>query len=268
VPGESAEHERSAGACRGTFAIADVLTEGAQAGAAAAIAAGGRQPATRGWRVAGATPSSGAHSGLLPQPASLIGKAFVDWQNDVTSNDLYLATREGFRSIEHVKRYTTTGMATDQGKTSNINALAIVSKQLSTPIEKVGLTTFRMPYTPLTFGSMAGYARGDLFDPVRKTPTHAWAAAQGAVFEDVGLWKRARYFHRGTETMHQAVAIECQAVRRHCGMFDASTLGKIEVVGPDAAEFLNRLYVNDWTTLAPIAFMSRPPPAARRACSA
>jgi sarcosine oxidase subunit alpha len=251
VPGESAEHERSAGACRGTYFVADVLTEGAQAGAAAAIAAGGREQATRSRSVDGATPCSGAHSGLLPQPATLIGKAFVDWQNDVTSNDLSLATREGFRSIEHVKRYTTTGMATDQGKTSNINALAIVSKQLSTPIEKVGLTTFRMPYTPLTFGSMAGYARGDLFDPVRKTPTHAWAAAQGAVFEDVGMWKRARYFLRGTETMHQAVAIECQAVRQHCGMFDASTLGKIEVVGPDAAEFLNRLYVNDWTTLAP-----------------
>ena len=251
VPGESAEHERSAGACRGTYAIADVLTGGAQAGAAAAVAAGGRDQATRSWSVDGATPCSGAHSGLLPQPATLTGKAFVDWQNDVTSNDLSLATREGFRSIEHVKRYTTTGMATDQGKTSNINALAIVSGQLSTPIEKVGLTTFRMPYTPLTFGSMAGYARGDLFDPVRRTPTHSWAAAQGAIFEDVGLWKRARYFHRGTETMHQAVAIECLAVRQQCGMFDASTLGKIEVVGPDATEFLNRLYVNDWTTLAP-----------------
>ena len=251
VPGESAEHERSAGACRGSYTIADVLTDGGQAGAAAAAAAGGREQATRSWSVDGATPCSGAHSGLLPQPATLTGKAFVDWQNDVTSNDLSLATREGFRSIEHVKRYTTTGMATDQGKTSNINALAIVSGQLSTPIEKVGLTTFRMPYTPLTFGSMAGYARGDLFDPVRRTPTHSWAAAQGAIFEDVGLWKRARYFHRGTETMHQAVAIECLAVRQQCGMFDASTLGKIEVVGPDAAEFLNRLYVNDWTTLAP-----------------
>ena len=251
VPGESAERERSSGACRGTYAIADVLTEGAQAGAAAGIAAGGRQPATRSWPVDGATPCSGTHSGLLPQPAALIGKAFVDWQNDVTSNDLSLATREGFRSIEHVKRYTTTGMATDQGKTSNINALAIVSRQLSTPIENVGLTTFRMPYTPLTFGSMAGYACGDLFDPVRKTATHAWAATQGAVFEDVGLWKRARYFPRAQETMHEAVARECLAVRRGCGIFDASTLGKIEVVGPDAAEFLNRLYVNDWTGLAP-----------------
>ena len=251
VPGESAERERSAGACRGSYAIDAVLTEGAQAGAAAALAAGGRQVSAPSWRVSGATPCSGAYAGLLPQPGADIGKAFVDWQNDVTSNDLSLATREGFRSIEHIKRYTTTGMATDQGKTSNINALAIVSKQLSIPIAQVGLTTFRMPYTPLTFGSMAGYSRGDLFDPVRKTPTHEWAVSQGAMFEDVGLWKRARYFPKANETMHDAVSRECLRVRNGCGIFDSSTLGKIEVVGPDAAEFLNRLYVNDWTTLAP-----------------
>ncbi len=251
VPAQSAERERSAGACRGSYSINDVLTEGAEAGIAAALAAGGRTVPVPSWRVRDAAPCGGSYAGLLPQHDSLIGKAFVDWQNDVTSNDLSLATREGFRSIEHIKRYTTTGMATDQGKTSNINALAVVSKQLSTPIAHVGLTTFRMPYTPLTFGSMAGYSRGDLFDPVRKTPAHAWAQAQDAVFEDVGLWKRARYFPQAGETMHEAVNRECLAVRSSCGMFDASTLGKIEVVGPDAAEFLNRLYVNDWTTLAP-----------------
>ena len=113
-------------------------------------------------------------------------KSFVDWQHDVTLKDVQLAAREGFQSIEHVKRYTTTGMATDQGKTSNMNALAIVSQDLSSPIPRVGLTTFRAPYTPTTFGSFAGISRGDLFDPVRTTPTHAWAAAQGAVFENVG----------------------------------------------------------------------------------
>jgi sarcosine oxidase subunit alpha len=113
----------------------------------------------------------------------------------------------------------------------------------------VGLTTFRMPYTPVTFGSMAGISRGDLFDPRRTTPTHAWAEARGAVFENVGLWKRARYFPRGSEDMHAAVARECRAVRSACGIFDASTLGKIEVVGPDAAEFMNRLYVNNWSNL-------------------
>jgi sarcosine oxidase subunit alpha len=176
-------------------------------------------------------------------------KAFVDWQHDVTTRDLALATREGFQSIEHVKRYTTTGMATDQGKTSNLNAMAIVAKSLDVGIPQVGLTTFRMPYTPVTFGSLAGTSRGDLFDPLRTTSTHAWAEARGAVFENVGLWKRARYFPRGAEDMHAAVARECRAVRSGCGIFDASTLGKIEVVGPDAAEFMNRLYVNNWSTL-------------------
>jgi sarcosine oxidase subunit alpha len=127
--------------------------------------------------------------------------------------------------------------------------MAIVAQQLGKPIAQVGLTTFRMPYTPVTFGSFAGASRRDLFDPVRATPTHAWAAAQGAVFENVGLWKRARYFPRAGESMHAAVARECRAVRDSVGIFDASTLGKIEVVGPDAVEFMNRMYVNNWGTL-------------------
>jgi sarcosine oxidase subunit alpha len=140
-------------------------------------------------------------------------------------------------------------MATDQGKTSNMNALAIVSGELGRPVPQVGLTTFRMPYTPVTFGVFAGYERGDLFDPARTTVTHDWAVRQGAVFEDVGQWKRARYFPRGNEDMHAAVHRECRAVRAGVGMFDASTLGKIEVVGPDALEFLSRMYVNGFKTL-------------------
>jgi sarcosine oxidase subunit alpha len=140
-------------------------------------------------------------------------------------------------------------MATDQGKTSNLNAMAIVAQSLDVAIPRVGHTTFRMPYTPVSFGSFAGISRGDLFDPARSTPTHDWAAAKGAVFENVGLWKRARYFPRAGEDMHAAVARECLAVRNDCGIFDASTLGKIEVVGADAAEFMNRLYINNWTNL-------------------
>ena len=190
--------------------------------------------------------------GALPQPAhGTKGKAFVDWQNDVTAADLGLAVREGFRSIEHIKRYTTTGMATDQGKTSNLNALAIAAQRLQLPIPQVGLTTFRMPYLPVSFGVLAGYARGELFAPVRTTPIHAWAVERGAVFEPVSLWQRARYFPAQGEDMHQAVARECVNVRRSCGLFDASTLGKIEVVGPDAVEFMNRLYVNSWQSLSP-----------------
>jgi sarcosine oxidase, subunit alpha len=247
VPGTSAECERSAGACRGVYDLADVLADGAACGAASAP-----EP-NRGLRrfiVEAPKRLSHAYLGALPQAKPPSGdKSFVDWQHDVTTRDLALATREGFQSIEHVKRYTTTGMATDQGKTSNLNAMAIVAKHLDVALPKVGLTTFRMPFTPISFGSMAGISRGDLFDPVRTTPTHSWAQARGAVFENVALWKRARYFPRGGEDMHAAVARECRAVRSACGIFDASTLGKIEVVGPDAAEFMNRLYVNNWSNL-------------------
>ena len=179
------------------------------------------------------------------------GKAFVDFQNDVTAKDIHAAVQEGFQSIEHVKRYTTTGMATDQGKTSNINALGIVAGALELAPQDVGTTTFRPPYTPTTFGAFAGQARGALFDPMRITPIHDWAVSAGAVFEDVGQWTRARYFPQGRETMQQAVWRECLAVRDGVGIFDASTLGKIEVVGPDAAEFLNRIYANAFLKLAP-----------------
>jgi sarcosine oxidase subunit alpha len=259
VPDVPAERVRSAGACRGVFALADVVADGNVAGAAAAREA--TDPARRGvcpYSAPARSDSSGVAThgpepGIaraLPRPKGARGRAFVDWQNDVTEEDLTLAVREGFRSIEHVKRYTTAGMATDQGKTSNLNALGIVSHMLGRALPEVGLTTFRMPYTPVSFGAFAGPARGNLLEPVRTTPIHGWAASQGAVFEDVGLWKRARYFPRSGEDMHAAVARECLAVRHSCGLFDASTLGKIEVVGKDAVTFLNRVYVNDWSSLA------------------
>ena len=250
VPAVSAERERSAGACRGVFGLAKTLVDGAAAGSAAAKA-GGHVGAAHLFDVTGDDALADAPQATPQQsPSGRGSKAFVDWQNDVTTRDLELAAREGFRSIEHIKRYTTVGMATDQGKTSNLNALGIVSDRIGKPIPEIGYTTFRMPYTPITFGSFAGMARGDLFDPVRTTPMHEWAKAENAVFEDVGLWKRARYFPRAGEDMHTAVARECLAVRNACGIFDASTLGKIAVVGPDAAEFLNRLYINNWSNLA------------------
>jgi sarcosine oxidase subunit alpha len=258
LPEVPAERVRCAGACQGVFDFDDAREDGADAGAAAAQAAlapsrrgvspSGARATPAGARALGPRAKQGGFAGVLAQPPG--GRAFVDWQNDVTTKDLALATREGFRSIEHIKRYTTTGMATDQGKTSNLNALGIVSQTLGKAVPQVGLTTFRMPYTPVTFGSFAGVARGDLFDPVRTTPIHGWARGRGAVFEDVGLWKRARFFPRTGEDMHAAVARECRAVRSGCGIFDASTLGKIEVVGKDAVTFMNRLYVNAWTSLA------------------
>jgi sarcosine oxidase subunit alpha len=258
IPGAATERTRSAGACRGVFELSAAVSDGTAAGAAAAGEA--LDPARTGVNPAGAVrrpappraPAAGDSGfvGALPRTTQTRGRAFVDWQNDVTAKDLALALREGFRSIEHVKRYTTTGMATDQGKTSNLNALGIVACALGKRPPEVGLTTFRMPYTPVTFGSFAGTARAELFDPLRRTPMYAWAGAQGAVFEDVGLWQRARYFPRAGEDMHAAVARECRATRTNCGLFDASTLGKIEVVGKDAVTFMNRLYVNAWTNLA------------------
>ncbi len=247
LPNLSVERERSAGACRGVFGLTAALADGAAAGEAAAKAAG--HGGARAPRMAVTAKAFGGGGLLGPAAGTAAKHAFVDFQNDVTAKDIGLATREGFRSIEHVKRYTTTGMATDQGKTSNMHALGIVAAALDVPLPQVGLTTFRMPYTPVTFGSFAALSRGDLFEPLRRTPLHAQAVAAGAVFEDVGAWKRARYFPRAGEDMHAAVARECVAVRSRAGLFDGSTLGKIEIVGADAAEFLNRIYVNAWSKL-------------------
>jgi sarcosine oxidase, subunit alpha len=240
VPGASNQAEVSVGACKGQYDLAACLADGfASAGKPAASI-----QATPSWL--GFQPVR-----LMPTAKDTSReRAFVDFQNDVTAKDIKLAVREGFTSIEHVKRYTTTGMATDQGKTSNMNVMGLVAGQTGTEIPSVGTTTFRLPYTPTSFGAIAGPNRGDLFDPARLTPMYDWAASKGAVFEDVGLWKRAWYFPRGSETMHQAVQRESKAVRQSVGIFDASTLGKIEVVGPDAAEFMNRMYTNSWTKLA------------------
>ncbi len=195
---------------------------------------------------------SGVITAVLPNRKPVRAqKAFVDFQNDVKARDIHLAVQEGMRSIEHIKRYTTNGMATDQGKTSNLNGLQIASTVLGRPVADIGLTTFRPPYTPQTFGALMGHHKDALFQPVRKSVIDDWATAQGAVFENVSNWRRARYFPRGGETMEAAVLRECAAVRNAVGMFDASTLGKIEVVGPDAAEFLNRMYTNPWKGLQP-----------------
>ncbi len=177
-------------------------------------------------------------------------KSFVDFQNDATAKDIKLALREGFRSIEHVKRYTTTGMGTDQGKLGNMNALGIISDTSGVKMSDLGTTTFRPPYTPLTFGTIVGRNVGEFFDAFRKTPMHDWHLENKAEFENVGQWKRAWYYPKDNETMHDAVQRESKAARESAGILDASTLGKIDIQGSDASEFLNRVYTNAWSKLA------------------
>jgi sarcosine oxidase, subunit alpha len=177
-------------------------------------------------------------------------KSFVDYQNDATANDIKLALREGFRSIEHVKRYTTTGMGTDQGKLGNMHALGIISEMAGAKMGELGTTTFRPPYTPLTFGTIVGRNVGEYFDIFRKTPMHDWHTDNNAKFENVGQWKRAWYYPNKNENMYQAVQRESKAARDSAGILDASTLGKIDIQGTDASEFLNRVYTNAWSKLA------------------
>ena len=188
---------------------------------------------------------------LLPSD-KILGKTkpFVDYQNDATAKDIKLALREGFRSIEHVKRYTTTGMGTDQGKLGNMHALGIIADTAKVQMGELGTTTFRPPYTPLTFGTIVGRNVGEYFDIFRKTPMHDWHVDNKAEFENVGQWKRAWYYPKNNEDMHQAVQRESKAARESAGILDASTLGKIDIQGTDASEFLNRVYTNAWSKLA------------------
>ncbi|RCK50757.1 sarcosine oxidase subunit alpha [Thalassospira profundimaris] len=251
LPDRKTEDCEIAGAGRGLWGIGAAINDGAEMGALVARHLG-RDAVAATYDVASDRPGTGISHKELPtdlNPGK--ARAFVDYQNDVTAKDLRLAVREGMHSIEHVKRYTTNGMATDQGKMSNINGLNIAADALGKPQPKVGLTTFRPPYTPTTFGAFVGYHKGDHFDVTRKTPIDSWAEENGAVFEPVSMWRRAWYFPKDGEDMDAAVSRECRATRASLGMFDASTLGKIEVVGPDAVEFMNRMYTNPWTKLAP-----------------
>ena len=245
VPGRSAQAERSAGAAAGRFDLEGCIAGGAEAGAAFARELGFDVPDPQ---ALPECPSTRPGATLAPPKGR--GKAFVDFQNDVTASDVALARREGMHSVEHLKRWTTLGMATDQGKTSNINGLTLMAAGLGVPPADVGHTTFRPPYTPVPFGALAGRNIAALADPVRRTPMQDWQEASGAVFEPVGQWLRARYYPSGGETMREAVTRECRAVREAAGILDASTLGKIDIRGPDAAEFLNRIYTNGWKTLA------------------
>src|SRR5579883_693075 len=253
LPGEPFQPTLVAGAANGALTLTDCLAEGAAAGAAAAVALGFGVAPAGGVLPAAEFEDEGESRALwLVPPAKATGgtaKHFVDLQNDVTAADVALAAREGYASVEHLKRYTTLGMGTDQGKTSNVNALALLAHDIGAEIAEVGTTTFRPPYTPVGIGALAGRAVDAQIDPVRRTPMHHWHESAGARFENVGQWKRAWYYPKPDETMHQAVARECLATRQSVGIIDASTLGKIDIRGPDALKLLDMVYTNAWGNL-------------------
>jgi len=243
----------AAGSANGVLDLAGGLADAHAAGKAAAKATGHTPRRTAAPKAGAVAEAPVAPVWLMPQGAGvrLRMKAWLDYQNDVKVSDVQLAAREGYESVEHAKRYTTLGMATDQGKLSNINGLAILSDALGQPIPQTGTTTFRPPYTPISMASIAGQARGALFQPVRRTPMHGWHEKNGADFEPVGQWRRPYCYRRPGESREAAVHREIGQVRASLGLLDASTLGKLVVRGPDAGRFLDMLYTNMMSTLKP-----------------
>ncbi|WP_417329375.1 sarcosine oxidase subunit alpha family protein [Halomonas cupida] len=249
----------AAGSAQGLHELGAVLRDGAAVGSAAVRDLALDAAEVEVPQVASLHESAAMALFQVPhdKPTLRAPKQFVDLQNDVTAAAIELATREGFESIEHVKRYTAMGFGTDQGKLGNINGMAIAARCLGRTIPEVGTTVFRPNYTPVTFGAIVGRHCRELFDPERYTALHQWHVENGAEFEDVGQWKRPWYFPQKRragngerlETLEEAVARECLAVREGVGILDASTLGKIDIQGPDAREFLGRVYTNKWAKL-------------------
>ncbi|GHG93236.1 sarcosine oxidase subunit alpha family protein [Pseudodonghicola xiamenensis] len=253
VGADGAGFVQTAGAASGVLSLSEGLADATQAGRAAAKACGFKAKKGKLPEVTELGEMPIAPVWLMPASASdeLRAKAWLDFQNDVKVSDVQLAAREGYESVEHTKRYTTLGMATDQGKLSNINGLAVLSEALGRAIPQVGTTTFRPPYTPISFGAMAGDARGALFQPVRHTPIQDWHGPHGAEFEPVGQWRRPYAYRRADESLDGAVMREVKNTRQAVGILDASTLGKILVKGPDAGRFLDMIYTNVMSSLAP-----------------
>jgi len=249
VPDQSRQGEIVVGAANGSFALKEALKEGLDAGY---IASENTKINDNKVEIPLSDESNmDKHDQYwcTPLPDGKYFKRFVDLQNDVAVSDIELAVREGFRSIEHVKRYTTLGMATDQGKTSNLNGLQLVSDIEQKIVPEVGHTTFRPPYTAITIGAIVGREVGKNYRPTRKSPMHLWHEKNCAVFVDAGQWKRPRYYKRGDESLHEAYIREARNVRKNVGICDVSSLGKIKIIGKDSREFLNRIYTNSWLKL-------------------
>ena len=248
LPAEARQANVSAGAGKGKWSLGECLADGLRAGAEA-LSRLGLKPAAI--RVPG-TDADGEENPIealwrvpADRDADRCPRQFIDFQNDTTVADIRLAAREGYRNVEHVKRYTALGFGTDQGKLGNINGMAVLADVLGKAIPEVGTTTFRPAYTPVSFGVCAGESVGELYDPVRTTAIHEWHEAAGAPMETVGQWHRPWYFPRDGEDLQAAVARECRAVRNSLGVMDASTLGKIDACGPDVVEFLERIYTHN-----------------------
>ncbi|MFR0354273.1 sarcosine oxidase subunit alpha family protein [Streptomyces sediminimaris] len=248
VPGACRQAVEVAGSANGVFDLAGALAEGAAA-AARALGAEGYGCQAPVLPAVPAQPRPTPPMQVFTVPGREGAPRFVDLQRDVTVDDLARATGAGLRSVEHTKRYTTAGTANDQGKTSGVLAAGVVAELLGVDVSAIGTTTFRPPYTPVSFAALAGRDRGALSDPVRTTALHEWHVAHGARFENVGQWKRPWYYPRDGEDMESAVLRECAAAREGVAFMDASTLGKIDVQGPDAAAFLDLLYTNMISTL-------------------
>ena len=248
VPGPAvAKDMMVVGAAGGTMSLAGALAEGARAGAEAVSLCGGNAITVPIPRAA----NDKFQIAPLWHVKNSRGKVFVDLQNDVTVKDIALARQEGFRAVEHLKRYTTLGMATDQGKTANVIGLAIMAELNARSIPETGTTVFRPPFIPVSIGAFAGHARGRYFRPIRLPPSHRFAREQGAVFVEVGLWLRAQWFPLASEKdWLESVDREVRNVRANVGVCDVSTLGKIDIQGPDAATLLDRVYINTFSALA------------------
>ena len=252
VPADPATPLRVVGAAAGAFMLESCLAEGADAGRAAAADTGfGPEQQGGGYDVA-SNELAGSPANVMMSPRSLLDarqKSFVDFQNDVVVKDIALSVGEGFEHIEHLKRYTTTGMGTDQGKTSQMNAIALVARLTERQESELGHTTYRPPYTPASFGAIAGMAKGALLAPIRYTPFHRSSEDAGAVFVTAGSWLYPRYYPRGGETMAQAIEREVRNTRANLGVVDMSSLGKVDLQGADALTFLERVYCNNLATL-------------------
>ncbi|MDA0377664.1 MAG: sarcosine oxidase subunit alpha family protein, partial [Proteobacteria bacterium] len=249
VPGKAKQNEKSIGAANGTFTLKETIENGFKIGSETSSKITKQNNSITIPKSNEIIHNPHDKFWCVPLPKSKNYKRFVDFQNDVAVSDIEIALKEGYRSIEHVKRYTTLGMATDQGRTSNLNGLQLVANIEKKIVPQVGHTTFRPPFTPITIGAIVGREVGKEFMPTRKTPIHEWHEKNNAVFVDAGAWKRPRYYKQGNETLSEASRREAKNVRDHVGVCDVTTLGKIDIKGPNAAEFLNRVYTNAWLKL-------------------